>query len=104
MLNKYIFRINDGILGQPADAMAKLAARDDNGEAVCVRKPNDRVVSTHREDCEAVHVESERVKPKGKCKHSFNQVANWDFGLAAHDNNVKSVCIPELDDQAASAR
>jgi hypothetical protein len=42
-----------------------------------------------------VRVESEHVKPKGKCKA---------FGLAVRNNNVKAARIPELDDQATSAR
>ena len=75
--------------------MVKLAARDDNGNAVPVHKLNSKVVRVHWDDCEAARVKSKHVKPKGKCKA---------FGLAVCNNNVKAARIPELDDQATSAR
>ena len=56
MLDEQIFRINNGILGPPADAMVKLAARDDDGEAVRVRELDSKTANVRGADCEAAQV------------------------------------------------
>ena len=56
MLDEQIFRINNGILGPPADAMVKLAAHDDDGEAVRIRELGSKTANVRGANCEAAQV------------------------------------------------